>query len=630
LEVYLQIDKITKSFGDLVLFSDISFSIHKGEKVAIIAKNGAGKSTLLKIINSEDNADTGEIIFKNDLKIKFLSQDITLPENLQIADVIFDNDDETGKVLRQYEIALQENNQEDLASLVDKIDSLSAWDYQREITELLSKLKITDLTQTISTLSGGQKKRVALALTLIGEPDLIILDEPTNHLDLELIEWLEEYLKKTKATLLMVTHDRYFLDRVCNNIIELEDNTIYKYKGNYSYYLQKREERIAQQTAETDKAKNLLTKELDWMRRMPKARTTKAKYRIDAFYDLKEKASHKIIEEKIDAKVQTQRLGKKILEIKNLSKSFGDNKVLHDFSYSFQRGEKVCIIGKNGTGKSTFLNIITENISADEGEIDKGQTVVFGYYKQGGIKINENERIIDVITDIAEVVDIGKGNKVSASAFLNYFLFSPKRQQTLVSKLSGGEKRRLYLLTVLIKNPNFLILDEPTNDLDIMTLNVLEEFLINYSGVVIIVSHDRYFTDKIADKLFVFEGEGKVKGFAGNYTQYLDYKKHTETKKAKITEELKSSLEKGAEGLKTNENPKNDYSKRLSFNEKREFEELENQIPQLEARKKEIEEFLSSGTTNHEELQEKSEEIKKIIDELDEKEMRWLELSERM
>ena len=620
MEVFLQVDKITKSFGDLLLFSDISFSIHKGEKVAIIAKNGAGKSTLLNIINKDDTADCGDIILKSGIKIKFLKQNIDLPENFQIADVIFDNKDETGRTLREYEIALQENNQEKLASLVDKIDSLSAWDYQREITELLSKLQITDLTQVISTLSGGQKKRVALALTLIGEPDLIILDEPTNHLDLELIEWLEEYLKKTKTSLLMVTHDRYFLDRVCNNIIELEDNNLYRYKGNYNYYLQKREERIAQQTAETDKAKNLLSKELDWMRRMPKARTTKAKYRIDAFYDLKEKASHKIVDEKIDAKVQTQRLGKKILEIKDLSKSFGENKIINDFSYSFQRGEKVCIIGKNGTGKSTFLNLITENITHDSGTIDKGQTVIFGYYKQDGIKINENERIIDVITDIAEVVDIGKGHKVSASAFLNYFLFSPKRQQTLVSKLSGGEKRRLYLLTVLIKNPNFLILDEPTNDLDIMTLNVLEEFLINYSGVVIIVSHDRYFTDKIADKLFVFEGEGKVKGFAGNYTQYIDYRKHNEKSKAKA-QEIKKEL---------SEKPKNDYTKRLSFKEQREFDELEKQIPLLEEKKKELEEFLNSGTNNHQELLDKSEEISKTIAELDEKELRWLELSERL
>jgi ATP-binding cassette subfamily F protein uup len=622
LEVYLQVENISKSFGDLVLIENINFSIHKGEKVAIIAKNGAGKSTLLNIITKNDTSDTGNVIFKNDLKIKFLSQNINLDESKEIADVLFDNNEEIGRVLKEYEIALHNNNQEKLTLLIDKIDGLSAWDYQREITELLNRLKIEDLNQKVSTLSGGQKKRVALALTLIGNPDLIILDEPTNHLDLEVIEWLEEHLKNSKSTLLMVTHDRYFLDRVCNNIIELEDNSLYKYKGNYNYYLQKREERIAQQTAEVDKAKNLLSKELDWMRRMPKARSTKAKYRIDAFYDLKDKASHKFVEEKVDAKVQTQRLGKKILEIKNLFKSFGENNILTDFSYSFQRDEKICIIGKNGTGKSTFLNLITENIPADSGVIDKGQTVVFGYFKQDGIKINENEKIIDVITNIAEVVDIGKGNKVSASAFLNYFLFPPKRQQTLVSKLSGGEKRRLYLLTVLIKNPNFLILDEPTNDLDIMTLNVLEEFLMNYSGVVIIVSHDRYFTDKVADRLFVFEEKGKIKGFEGNYTQYLDFKKYNDSIKKNTKAEKTSEIKEN----KT----KNDYSKKLSFNEKREFEELEKTIPLLEEKKKELEIFLSSGTTNHQELLEKSEEIKRIIDELDEKELRWLELSEKV
>ena len=619
MEVYLQVEQLTKSFGDLVLFEDITFSIHKNEKVAIIAKNGAGKSTLLSIIAGNNTADSGNISFKNGLQIAYLEQTPNLPEQNTILDAVYFSDDERSSIIKNYETALSNGNNELVAELSHKIDSLNAWDYETNIKQLLFKLKIKDLSQKIETLSGGQKKRIALAITILKEPDLLILDEPTNHLDLEMIEWLEVYLKKFKGTLLMVTHDRYFLDRVCNNIIEIDDFGLYKYTGNYEYYLVKRAERIAQKQSEIDKAKNLMSKELEWMRRMPKARGTKAKYRIDAFYELEEKAKKQINNDTVEANVLSKRLGKKIVNFKNVSKSFGDLKVLEDFTYSFTRGEKVCIVGNNGTGKSTFLNLLTGNIQPDSGEIEVGSTIEFGYYKQDGISINDNEKVIDVVTKVAEFIDMGKGKSLSASGFLTRFLFPPEKQHNQVAKLSGGEKRRLYLLTVLIKNPNFLILDEPTNDLDIMTLNVLEDFLQTYKGVLIIVSHDRYFTDKLADRLFVLSENGKLKGFEGNYTEYRNFKE---------LEELKAQKAKAKENKPKPVVQKTDKPKRMGFNEKREFEQLEKDIEELNARKTKIEEFLNSGTTNHTELQEKSEEIQKIIDLLDEKEMRWLELSE--
>ncbi len=618
MEVYLQVEHLTKSFGDLVLFTDITFSIHKNEKVAIIAKNGAGKSTLLSIISNLDTPDSGNISFRNNIKIAFLDQNPQLPIESSVFDAVYLSSDDKTKIIKDYENAINTENHNLITELSHKIDNLNLWDFETNIKQLLSKLKITDLSQKIKHLSGGQKKRVALAITLLKEPDLLILDEPTNHLDLDMIEWLELYLKKTKSTLLMVTHDRYFLDRVCNNIIEIDDFGLFKYNGNYEYYLTKREERLLNKQSEIDKAKNLFSKELEWIRRMPKARSTKAKYRIDAFYDLKDVANQRIANQQIEANVLSKRLGNKIVNFKNVYKSFDKLTILNNFTYDFQKGEKVCIVGNNGTGKSTFLNLLTGNINPDKGEIEIGSTIEFGYYKQDGIKINDNERVIDVVTNIAEFIEMDKGKSLSASAFLNKFLFPPEKQYNLVSKLSGGEKRRLYLLTVLIKNPNFLILDEPTNDLDIMTLNVLEDFLKSYQGVVIIVSHDRYFNDKIADRLFVFSGNGEVKGFEGNYTQYRNYKEQTDEEALNVTtKEIKTlPVEKIAK------------SKKMGFNEKREYETLEKEIEELNKQKLKIEEFLNSGSSNHNLLEEKAKEIAEIIAKIDNKELRWLELSE--
>ncbi len=618
MEVYLQVEHLTKSFGDLVLFTDITFSIHKNEKVAIIAKNGAGKSTLLSIISNLDTPDSGNISFRNNIKIAFLDQNPQLPIESSVFDAVYLSSDDKTKIIKDYENAINTENHNLITELSHKIDNLNLWDFETNIKQLLSKLKITDLSQKIKHLSGGQKKRVALAITLLKEPDLLILDEPTNHLDLDMIEWLELYLKKTKSTLLMVTHDRYFLDRVCNNIIEIDDFGLFKYNGNYEYYLTKREERLLNKQSEIDKAKNLFSKELEWIRRMPKARSTKAKYRIDAFYDLKDVANQRIANQQIEANVLSKRLGNKIVNFKNVYKSFDKLTILNNFTYDFQKGEKVCIVGNNGTGKSTFLNLLTGNINPDKGEIEIGSTIEFGYYKQDGIKINDNERVIDVVTNIAEFIEMDKGKSLSASAFLNKFLFPPEKQYNLVSKLSGGEKRRLYLLTVLIKNPNFLILDEPTNDLDIMTLNVLEDFLKSYQGVVIIVSHDRYFNDKIADRLFVFSGNGEVKGFEGNYTQYRNYKEQIDEEALNVTtKEIKTlPVEKIAK------------SKKMGFNEKREYETLEKEIEELNKQKLKIEEFLNSGSSNHNLLEEKAKEIAEIIAKIDNKELRWLELSE--
>jgi ATP-binding cassette subfamily F protein uup len=530
---YLQVENITKSFGDLVLFDNISISIHKDQKVALIAKNGAGKTTLLNIIAGIDSPDDGKVTFRNDIKVGYLEQMPYIDDKLTVMEHVFNSSKEIVAVIKDYEKALENDNKNQLEELLIKMDVLKAWDYEVKVNQILSKFKITNHDQIIGELSGGQKKRLALASILILEPDLLILDEPTNHLDLEMIEWLEVFLKKSKCTLLMVTHDRYFLDRVCTNIIEMDDNTIYNYKGNYTYFLEKREERILNQTAEVDKAKNLLKTEQDWMRRMPQARGTKAKYRIDAFYDLKDKASQKRDDSKVKLDVQTARLGKKIVEISNLSKSYGDLKLIENFSYKFQRFEKVGIVGKNGTGKSTLLNLINNTIQPDSGSIEIGETVVFGYYKQDGIQFDEGKKVLEVVQDIAEVVTLGDGFKMSVSHFLNYFLFPPEVQHSYVSKLSGGELRRLYLCTVLMKNPNFLILDEPTNDLDILTLDILEDYLKSFTGCVLIVSHDRYFMDKIVDHLFVFEGEGVVKDFPGNYSIYRDYEIKKEKKERK-------------------------------------------------------------------------------------------------
>ncbi|WP_321321266.1 ABC-F family ATP-binding cassette domain-containing protein [Labilibaculum sp.] len=616
---YLQVENLSKSYGDLTLFENISFGIGQGHKIALIAKNGTGKTTLLNIISGLDSQDSGDISFRSDLKTAYLEQNPDLNNSNTVLNEVFNSTDSVLSVIRDYERIINENDQEAMTDIIEKMDQFKAWDYENKVKQILSKLKITNFDQIIGELSGGQKKRVGLAKVLITDPDFLILDEPTNHLDLEMIEWLEEYLNKSKGTLLMVTHDRYFLDRVCNEIIEMESNSLFTYKGNYSYYLEKRAERIENLNAEVGKAQKLMKTEQEWIRRMPQARGTKAKYRVDAFEDIKKKASSGFKETKMDLDIKSARLGNKILELDRLYKSYGDLKILEDFSYKFQREEKIGIVGKNGTGKSTFLNMITRNIKADSGSIEIGETVVYGYYKQDGITINENERIIDVIKEIAESIDLGNGKVMSASQFLEYFLFPTKTQYNQVSKLSGGEKRRLYLMTVLMKNPNFLILDEPTNDLDIMTLNVLEDYLLSFSGCLIIVSHDRYFMDKVVDQLFVFEGDGIIRNFPGNYTIYRDSQVQQE-KEIKKTEKLATPKK---------EKPKSEPTKKLSFNEKREFEQLEVDIETLTTEKEEIEIAMSSGSLSNDELMEKAGRIEKVIELIDEKEFRWLELSER-
>ncbi|WP_321309389.1 ABC-F family ATP-binding cassette domain-containing protein [Marinifilum fragile] len=617
---YLQVENLSKSYGDLTLFEGIGFGVGQGQKIALIAKNGTGKTSLLNIIAGIDSQDSGDVIFRNDIKVAYLQQNPNLENSNTVLNEVFNSDDPVLSVIREYEEAINSHDQEKMTEILEKMDQYKAWDYENKVKQILSKLKITNFDQVVGQLSGGQKKRVGLAKVLITDPDFLILDEPTNHLDLEMIEWLEEYLNKSKGTLLMVTHDRYFLDRVCNEIIEMDANSIYTYKGNYSYYLEKRAERIENINAEVGKAQKLLKTEQEWMRRMPQARGTKAKYRIDAFYELKKKAAAGFKEDSMELDIKSARLGKKILELEGLHKSFGDLKILEDFSYKFQRGEKIGIVGKNGTGKSTFLNIITRNIEPDSGSIEIGETVVYGYYRQDGITINENERIIDVIKDIAESIDLGNGKVMSASQFLEYFLFPPKTQYNYVSKLSGGEKRRLYLMTVLMKNPNFLILDEPTNDLDIMTLNVLEEYLMNFKGCLIIVSHDRYFMDKVVDQMFAFEGMGKIRNFPGNYTIYRDTIDEEEKELKKIEKPTKPKKEK----------PKsNNTAKKLSFNEKREFEQLEVDLEALNTEKEELETAMSSGTLANDELMQKASRIEEVINLIDEKEMRWLELSER-
>ncbi len=611
----IQAKNITKSFGDLILFKDISFSIHKNQKVALIAKNGAGKSTILNILTQNDTPDSGEISFKNDINIGFLEQQPKLNPQNTVIEETFNSKNKTVKLIKEYEQALNNNNTDLISQLSEDMDRQNAWDYEVKIKQILSKLDITNFFQKIETLSGGQKRRVALARVLINEPNILILDEPTNHLNLEMIEWLEDFLNSANITLLMVTHDRYFLDRVCNKIIEIDDKKLYTYNGNYSYFLEKRYERIKNKNAELEKAKNLLRKEQDWINRTPMARTSKAKYRIEAFSKLKEKASGKIKEQNIRLDIATTRLGKKILNIKHVYKNFGELKILNDFSYNFSKGEKIGIIGKNGTGKTSFLNIITNEIKPDKGFVDFGETVVVGYYKQEGIKFKENQKVIDYIKEFAEVIKLKNGSSVSASQFLQYFLFTPQMQYSKIEKLSGGEKRRLYLMSILMKNPNFLILDEPTNDLDIMTLHVLEDYLQNFEGTVIIVSHDRYFMDNIVDHLFVFNGNADINDFAGNYSQYRkEYLKKIKHQKQKVIKKISK--------------PKTITNKKFSFKEKYEFDLLEKELEKLNKRKAELEKLITSNKTTPQELIKNSEELGELLTLLDKKEMRWLELSE--
>lgn len=589
---YLDVQNLTKSFGAQVLFKDISFSIAEGQHIGLVAQNGTGKSTLLSILTGRESYDSGNIIYRNDLRVGMLEQNPKFDPKESVLDACFNHEGNPNRILKAKQI--------------------------------LTMLKINDLDQPMEQLSGGQQKRVALANVLILEPDFLILDEPTNHLDLEMIEWLEGYLSRGNKTIFMVTHDRYFLDNVCNTILELDNKTIYTYRGNYSYYLEKRQERIDNTRAEIARANNLYRTELEWMRRMPQARGHKARYREEAFYELQAKAKQRIEERQIRLKSSTVYIGSKIFECQYVSKKFDDKVILKDFYYNFSRFEKMGIVGNNGTGKSTFIKMLLGKVTPDSGKFDIGDTVRFGYFSQEGLKFHEDQKVIDVITDIADYIDLGGGKHMTASQFLNFFLFSPEEQHNYVYKLSGGEKRKLYLCTVLMQNPNFLVLDEPTNDLDIQTLQILEEYLQDFPGCVIVVSHDRYFMDKVIDHLLVFKGEGEVKDFPGNYTQYRDFQKMKSKEEAQQTPIRKSNA--------AEENTKKDYhnntKRKMSFKEKREYEQLTERINQLEEEKDNIEELLCSGTLSIEELTKKSKRLPLLKDELDELEFRWLELSE--
>ena len=615
---YLQVENLTKSFGDLVLFNGISFGIAEGQRIGLIAKNGSGKTTLLNILAGKEGYDEGKITFRRDLRVGYLEQSPKYPEELTVLEACFYHGNSTVELIKEYERCMETPGNPGMDELLVRMEHEKAWDYERRAKQILSQLKIRDFSQKIGHLSGGQLKRVALANILITEPDLLILDEPTNHLDLDMTEWLEEYLNRGSLSLLMVTHDRYFLDRVCSEIIEIDNRQLYSYKGNYSYYLEKRQERIEATNAEIARANNLYRTELEWMRRMPQARGHKARYREEAFYELEKVAKQRTYDANVKLDVKASYIGSKIFESDHLCEHFGDLKILDDFSYIFARYEKMGIVGNNGTGKSTFIKILMGLEKPDSGTLDIGETVRFGYYSQEGLQFNEQMKVIDVITDIAEVIELGNGKRLTASQFLQHFLFTPETQHSYVYKLSGGERRRLYLCTVLMRNPNFLVLDEPTNDLDIVTLQVLEEYLQNFKGCVIVVSHDRYFMDKVVDHLLVFKGQGDIRDFPGNYSDYRDWK----LAKAEHEKEAAKPKEEKTQRVRLND------KRRMTFKERKEFEQLEKEIAALEEEKKQIEEALCSGTLSVDELTEKSKRLPLLNDELDEKTMRWLELSE--
>ena len=589
---YLDVQNLTKSFGAQVLFKDISFSIAEGQHIGLVAQNGTGKSTLLSILTGKEGYDSGSIIYRNDLRVGMLEQSPHFDPEESVLDACFNHEGNPERLLKAKQI--------------------------------LTMLKLYDLDQPMGQLSGGQQKRVALANVLILEPDFLILDEPTNHLDLEMIEWLEGYLSRGNKTIFMVTHDRYFLDNVCNTILELDNNTIYTYRGNYSYYLEKRQERIDNTRAEIARANNLYRTELEWMRRMPQARGHKARYREEAFYELEAKAKQRIEERQVRLKSSSVYIGSKIFECQYVSKRFDEKVILNEFYYNFSRFEKMGIVGNNGTGKSTFVKMLLGDVTPDSGKFDIGETVRFGYFSQEGLKFREDQKVIDIITDIADYIDLGGGKHMTASQFLNYFLFSPEQQHNYVYKLSGGEKRKLYICTVLMKNPNFLVLDEPTNDLDIQTLQILEEYLQDFPGCVIVVSHDRYFMDKVVDHLLVFKGDGEIQDFPGNYTQYRDYQKM----KSKEEEQQKPAKSSNTSGNETKKDYRNNQKRKLSFKEKREYEQLTDKIAQLEEEKQQLEEELCSGNLSVDDLTEKSKRLPILKEELDELELRWLELAE--
>ena len=615
---YLSVENISKSYGERILFKDISFGINKDQKIAFVAKNGTGKTSILNIIAGLDSPDSGQIVTRKNISIAYLAQKDNLDNNLTIEESVFNTDNKILSVISQYEKALKNpENEEAYQKAFELMEQFNAWDFETQYKQILSKLKLDDVSQKVASLSGGQKKRLSLAIVLIHKPDLLILDEPTNHLDLEMIEWLEDFFAKEKITLFMVTHDRYFLERVCDEILELDESKIYKYKGNYSYYLEKKEERLQIEQTTVQKDKKLYKKELDWMRRQPKARTTKSKSRIDDFFEIKQRAHQRRKDHKVQLEINMERLGSKILELHKLQKSFDNKVILDGFDYVFKRGERIGVIGKNGTGKSSFLNIITQKIPVDGGKVVVGETIKFGYYTQKGIIIKEGQKVIEVVKEFGEFIPLTKGRKISASQLLERFLFDKKKQYDFVEKLSGGEQKRLYLCAVLIQNPNFLILDEPTNDLDVITLNVLENFLLDYPGNLLVVSHDRYFMDKIVDSLFVFRGEGVVENFPGNYSDFRAYDNSNPYVAENTKIEVKDDKNKSTKSA-------------LSYNEKREFGSLEIEIERLQNQKTRIEKQFLNVEIAPEDIPKKSQELEEIIKNIEEKEERWFELSMKL
>lgn len=625
---YLSVDEISKQYGEKPLFRDISFGLDRGDKIALIAKNGAGKSTLLNILANFEEPDSGKVVLREGVRMMLLPQEPDFDDSFTVEELVKVHNTSLMGIIREYETALSlqakhqtKENEQALIEASSKMDIHQAWDYERRLSAMLQLFNLTDQTQLVATLSGGQKKRLSLALTLLDNPELLLLDEPTNHMDIEMIEWLEKFLSQSHMTFIMVTHDRYFLDRVCNQIVELSESNIYSYPGNYSQFLEQKTAREQVARTEVDKARKLMKKEQEWINRMPKARTTKSKARIDSFEKTKEKANSLVTEKELKLQVAHSRIGGNILEMDHVTKRFGEKLLVDDFSYLFKKGDRIGILGKNGIGKSTLLNLITGKLAPDSGKILTGDTIVYGHYRQEGIIINEDQRVLDTVKEIAEIIPIGKSGSITASQFLHYFLFNAEMQNQLVSSLSGGEKRRLYLLTVLIKNPNFLILDEPTNDLDLMTLNKLEDFLIDFKGCLLLVSHDRYFLDKTVDHMFVFDGEGIISDFPGNYSQYrtkLDAVEKDE--KTTIREEKKKTDESNLTKLT--------QKKKLSFSEKKEFESLEKEIEVLEEEKAKLVEFMDSGSQDYEALSQASVRISELMEAIDNKTLRWLELEE--
>ena len=613
---YLNVENISKSYGEVTLFKGITFSIHKGQKIAFIAKNGTGKTSILKIISGEDSSDSGNITYRKNIAVSFLSQDPKFDDSLTIEESVFNSDNPILKVIANYEKAiLNSEDVENYQKAFEEMELFQAWDFETQYKQILFKLKLDKINQKVGELSGGQKKRLSLANALINRPDLLILDEPTNHLDLEMIEWLESYFAKENITLFMVTHDRYFLERVCNEILELDQGELHSYKGNYSYYLDKRKDRVERQAIEHGKVKQLFKKELSWMRKQPKARTTKSKSRIDDFKEIRRLAHQRRVEHEVQLELNMERLGTKIVELVKVSKSYEDKVILDQFNYMFQRGERVGIIGKNGTGKSTFLDILTAKTSPESGKIIIGDTIKFGYYTQNGIKVKEDQKVIDVVRNFGDFIPLKKGRQISAQQLLERFLFSRQKQYDFVEKLSGGERKRLYLCTVLIQNPNFLILDEPTNDLDIVTLNVLESFLLDFPGCVIVVSHDRYFMDKVVDHLLVFKGEGEVEDFPGNYS---DYRSYEDSKPVFKKEPKKDKIWKVPQKNK------------LSYNEEKELKNIETRIKSLVYKKKELEKEFIDDSLSQDKILLMSKELEKVINEINTKEERWFELSSKL